>query len=55
MICAKPPQSPGFLVGVLDFFMGFEPTLLKFAEKAKIDPQDIATRRQFWPVLKRAW
>lgn len=38
-------NSPGFLVGVLDFFMGFEPTLLKFAEEAAINPEDIATAR----------
>lgn len=35
----------GFLVGVLDFFMGFEPSLLKFAENADIAPQEIVHAR----------
>jgi len=48
-------KSQGFLVGVLDFFMGFEPTLLKFAEQADIAPQDIATARQVLAGPEEAW
>ena len=48
-------KSPGFLVGVLDFFMGFEPTLLKFAESAGIAPQDIATARQVLAGPEETW
>jgi len=47
--------NPGFLVGVLDFFMGFEPTLLKFAETNNIDPQEIVQARQFLAGPEEAW
>lgn len=48
-------RSPGFLVGVLDFFMGFEPTLLRFAEEHKIDPKDIVDARQILAGPEEAW
>ncbi len=38
-------QEPGFLVGVLDFFMGHEPTLMAFAANAGISPEDVTMAR----------
>ncbi len=38
-------KEPGFLVGVLDFFMGHEPTLMAFAANAGISPEDVAMAR----------
>ena len=40
-------RSPGFLAGVLEFFMGNEPTLLAFCAHYSIDPQDIAGAHQW--------
>lgn len=37
---------PAFLVGVLDFFMSDEKTLLEFTEKQKINPEYIHIARQ---------
>ena len=34
-------QSPEFLVAILDYFLGDEPTLLSFAASADIDPADV--------------
>lgn len=48
-------QQPGFLVGVLDFFMGFEPTLLKFAEASNFKPQEIVQARQFLAGPEEVW
>ena len=39
-----------FLSGVLDFFMGDEPTLLAFAASAGIDPAEVPVARE---VLSR--
>lgn len=47
--------NPAFLVGVLDFFMGFEPTLLKFAEDQQLDPQSIVDARQILAGPEEAW
>lgn len=47
--------EPGFLTGVLDFFMGYEPTLMKFAEHADIRPQDIAAARQVLAGPEDIW
>ena len=47
--------SPAFLVGVLDFFMGYEPTLLKFAEEHKLNPQHIVDARQLLAGPEEAW
>ena len=33
-------EDPGFLVGVLDFLLNYEPDLLAFAEAAEIAPHD---------------
>ena len=38
-------QEQGFLVGVLDFFMGHEPTLMAFAANAGISPEDVTMAR----------
>lgn len=35
-------ESPGFLAGILEFFMGNEPTLLAFCAQYSINPEDIA-------------
>jgi len=48
-------KSPAFLVGVLDFFMGFEPTLLRFAEANNINPQHIVDARQILAGPEEAW
>jgi len=39
-------DSPDFLAGILEFFMGNEPTLLAFCSQYAIDPQDIAIAQQ---------
>ncbi len=38
--------EPGFLAGVLDYFLGHEPTLLAFAAYAKVPPADVAAARR---------
>jgi hypothetical protein len=38
-------NQPEFLVAVLDFFLGFEPNLLKFAEINNLDPESVVTAR----------
>lgn len=38
-------SQPGFLVAVLDFFLGYEPNLLKFAEAININPESVAIAR----------
>lgn len=38
-------SQPGFLVGVLDFYLGHEPTLLEWTEAEGIDPQNVAAAR----------
>ena len=47
--------EPAFLAGVLDFFLGFEPTLLKFAETAKIAPERVAKARHVLGGPPEAW
>jgi hypothetical protein len=47
--------NPGFLMGVLDFYMGHEPSLLKFAEASAIEPQEIVDARQFLAGPEEAW
>ncbi len=37
--------EPGFLCGVLDFFLGFEPNLMAFAEAENINPADVVKAR----------
>lgn len=37
--------STGFLVGILDYLLGDEPTLLAFAADRNLDPQTIAAAR----------
>lgn len=39
-------SEPGFLAGVLDYFLGHEPTLLTFAAYAKVPPTEIAAARR---------
>ncbi len=34
-------QSPEFLVAVLDFFLGNEPTLIAFAASANLEPTEL--------------
>ena len=48
-------SNPGFCLGVLDFFMGFEPALLKFAESIDHDPQDIVDARTILAGPEEAW
>jgi hypothetical protein len=38
-------QEPAFLSGVLDFFLGHEPTLVALSEAENIKPEDIARAR----------
>lgn len=38
--------SPEFLAGILEFFMGNEPTLLAFCAQHSIDPEAIAGAQQ---------
>ncbi|MEL7230072.1 MAG: DUF3572 domain-containing protein [Pseudomonadota bacterium] len=38
-------QQPGFLVGVLDFYLSHEPTLLEWAQDENMDPQNVAAAR----------
>jgi hypothetical protein len=38
--------EPGFLAGVLDYFLGHEPTLLAFAAYANVPPAEVATARR---------
>ena len=38
-------SQPGFLVGVLDFFLAHEPDLLAWAEADSISPERIAAAR----------
>ena len=40
-------NSPDFLAGVLEFFMGNEPTLLAFCAHYSINPEDIAGAHQW--------
>ena len=47
--------NSGFFLGVLDFFMGFEPTLIKFAESIDHDPQDIVDARMVLAGPEEAW
>ncbi|MCP4182965.1 MAG: DUF3572 domain-containing protein [Hyphomicrobiales bacterium] len=35
-------SSPEFLVGILEFFLGNEPTLLAFCSQYSINPEDIS-------------
>jgi hypothetical protein len=39
----KAVNDPGFLIGVLDFIMAHEPTLMAFSEASGIKPDNIAT------------
>ncbi|MFC0244249.1 DUF3572 domain-containing protein [Falsochrobactrum ovis] len=34
-------QEPGFLAGVLQFFLGHEPTLLRFCEESGTEPASV--------------
>jgi len=38
-------RDPGFLVGVLDFYLSHEPDLLAFAEAEGLEPQVIVNAR----------
>jgi hypothetical protein len=38
--------EPGFLSGVLDYFLGHEPTLLNFAAYANVPPTEVAAARR---------
>jgi len=48
-------QDPAFLAGVLDFFLGFEPALLQFAEAAEIPPERVARARHVLGGPPEAW
>ena len=37
--------DPGFLVGVLDFFLAHEPDLLAFTESASVEPDQVIRAR----------
>ena len=39
-------SQPSFFAGLLDFFLGHEPTLLAFAADAGVAPEDVARARQ---------
>ncbi|MEM9732640.1 MAG: DUF3572 domain-containing protein [Pseudomonadota bacterium] len=38
-------QQPGFLVGVLDFYLSHEPTLLEWTQDENMDPNSVAAAR----------
>ncbi len=38
-------NQPAFLVAVLDFYLGYEPNLLKFAEANNLNPESVASAR----------
>ena len=38
-------SQPAFLVAVLDFFLGYEPNLLKFAEANNLNPESVVSAR----------
>jgi len=38
-------HDPGFLVGVLDFYLSHEPDLLEWCEADNIDPESVAKAR----------
>lgn len=46
-------QEPGFLVGVLDFILAHEPTLMAFAAFANRDPASINKARNALPFGKQ--
>ncbi len=48
-------SNPGFLVAVLDYLLGFEPTLLRFAEEIKTDPQYVVDARHILAGPEEAW
>ena len=48
-------QNPGFFIAVLDYFMNYEPDLLEFAEKSKIDPQLVVDARQILAGPEETW
>lgn len=39
-------SNPGFLVGVLDYLLGHEPTLLRFTESRRLPPEVVTEARQ---------
>jgi hypothetical protein len=39
-------REPGFLVGVLDYILGYEPLLLAFAKDADIKPASVGHARE---------
>lgn len=43
-------SEPGFLVGVLDFILAHEPTLIAFGEAAGIDPASVSKARNQLPT-----
>ena len=47
--------DPGFLGGVLDHLLGYEPDLLAFAEEAEIDPAIVARARATLPGANPDW
>ncbi|KAB0570651.1 DUF3572 domain-containing protein [Brucella pituitosa] len=42
-------QEPGFLAGVLQFYLGHEPTLLRFCEETGRDPATIEKAASLLP------
>ena len=38
-------SQPAFLIAVLDFFLGHEPNLLKFAEDSNLHPESVVEAR----------
>lgn len=47
--------QPAFLTGVLDYFLGFEPDLLEFAQAMEVPPETIAVARQVLAGPQEAW
>jgi hypothetical protein len=45
----RAAREPGFLVGVLDFLLAHEPSLLRFATESRIDPAGVAAARRALP------
>ncbi|WP_420962327.1 DUF3572 domain-containing protein [Brucella sp. IR073] len=48
-------REPGFLAGVLQFYLGHEPTLLRFCEASGNQPADLQRALHALPGGDEAW
>ncbi|WP_082640072.1 DUF3572 family protein [Aureimonas sp. AU40] len=45
-LCRLEASNPAFFVGLLDFILAHEPTLMAFAGTAGLDPAEVGLARQ---------